>query len=71
MCNMPYAFPMMPSGIPDPAFIKRKVFLAKDVGDDRWIYLKLIEDFCLRRSGYCDNRYLQPSPRGIQRVHLP
>lgn len=24
----PHAFPVMPMGIPDPAFLKRKVFLA-------------------------------------------
>jgi hypothetical protein len=34
MSNMPHASSMMPVSIPDPAFVKRKVFLAQDAGDD-------------------------------------
>jgi len=34
MCNMPDALPVIPMLIPDPSFVKRKVFLAKDAGND-------------------------------------
>ena len=32
---MPHALSMIPTLIPDPAFVKRKVFLAWDAGDER------------------------------------
>ena len=38
MRHMPYASPMMPMSIPDPAFLKRKVSLANDAGDDHLAY---------------------------------
>jgi len=34
MCDMPHAPAMIPVIIPDPAFVKRKVPLAWDAGDD-------------------------------------
>jgi hypothetical protein len=37
MRNMPCVFTMTPMGIPDPALLKRKVFLAQDAGDDHQI----------------------------------
>ena len=51
---MPHAFPVIPMMIPDPAFVKRKVFLAKDAGNDHWSYLSMIVDFGLRATGYCN-----------------
>ena len=32
--NMPHTFPVIPMDISDPAFLKRKVLLAKDAGYD-------------------------------------
>ena len=40
MSNMPDAPSMIPMLIPDPAFVKRKVFLAKDAGYDHGGYLQ-------------------------------
>ena len=52
MCNRPYAFSMIPASIPDPAFVKRNVSLAKDAGNDHQMYLQEIDYFCLRGNGH-------------------
>ena len=39
MSNMPHTLSMIPVSIPNPAFVKRKVLLAKDAGDDHGVYL--------------------------------
>ena len=57
--NMPDTFPMIPMMIPDSAFVKRKVFLAKDEGNDHRIYLSWIDDFYIRGTGYCDTKCLK------------
>ena len=43
-------------GIPDPAFLKRKVLLAKDAGNDHRRHLQMIVNFGLRATGYCENQ---------------
>ena len=53
---MPNPSEMIPVSIPDPAFIKRKVFLAWDTGDDHVGFdLNYVVSFCLRGGGYCKN----------------
>ena len=32
--DMPHALSVIPMSIPDPAFVKRKMFLAHDTGED-------------------------------------
>ena len=45
MGNMPYAFPMIPVSIPDPAFVKRKVSLVYDTDSNHRLYLKSLKVF--------------------------
>ena len=47
VCNMPHASSVTPMSIPDPAFVKRKVFLAKDAGNDHGVCLIVIDGFGL------------------------
>ena len=56
MRPMSDTLPVMAMGIPDPAFLKRKVFLAKDAGNDHRRYLQMIVNFGLRATGYCENQ---------------
>jgi hypothetical protein len=37
--HMPHALSMIPMSIPDPAFVKRKVFLTYDTGNEHQLYL--------------------------------
>ena len=39
VCNVPHTSSMMPMLISDPAFLKRKVLLARDADDDHGIVL--------------------------------
>ena len=39
MRHMPNALAMIPVSIPDPAFLKRKVSLAKDTGDEYRVHV--------------------------------
>ena len=45
---------MISKRIPDHVFVKRKVLLAKDAGDDDQGYLKRIGDFYLIEMNYCE-----------------
>ena len=44
MGNMPHAFSMIPMLILDPAFVKRKVLLAYDAGNDHGRVL--VDELC-------------------------
>ena len=54
---MPDAPAMIPMGISDPAFLKRKVLLAWDAGGDHRALLLLNGEFSLWVTGYCDETY--------------